>query len=92
MEITKQDLAMAVTISAGEVARYISMLEHDEYMARLMDPECADAATVRLPWSGIIGAEMTCVVLNDDTNVIPHVDGAASRTDETGHVYRAPVM
>lgn len=59
MKITKQDLAMAVTISAGEVARYISILEHDEYMFNLMDDSVAVAPTVRLPLSGILGYDFS---------------------------------
>lgn len=94
-EITKADLEMAVFLSAGEVDRYRIMLEHDIRAFELMDPEIADADTVRLPWCGTIdgaGAETSCASLNDNALVIPHVGGEQGRTDETRHVYRAPVM
>ena len=53
--LTKEDLAMAVTISAGEVSRYVSMLEHDEYMFKLMDDSVATAPTVQIALAGVLG-------------------------------------
>ena len=91
-EITKGDLEMAVFLSQGEVDRYRIMLEHDIRAFELMDEQLASAETVRLPWSGIIGAEMTVIVPNTSSDVITHVDDVQGDTGETGNVYRAPVM
>lgn len=94
-EITKADLEMAVFLSQGEVDRYRILLEHDIRAFELMDPEIAGADTVRLPWSGTIdgaGAETSCASLTNADDVITHVDGVGARTDETGTLYRAPVM
>lgn len=94
-EITKADLEMAVFLSQGEVDRYRIMLEHDIRAFELMDEQLASAETVRLPWSGTLtsrGVYSPADALNFADDVITHVDGAEARTDETGHVYRAPVM
>lgn len=91
-EITKADLEMAVFLSQGEVDRYRILLEHDIRAFELMDPEIAGADTVRLPWSGTIDADTSCASLMNADDVITHIDGEQARTDETRHVYRAPVM
>lgn len=91
-EITKADLEMAVFLSQCEVDRYRIILEHDIRAFELMDEQLASAETVRLPWSGIIGAEMTVYVPSVADDVIRSDGAVQGDTGETGHVYRAPVM
>lgn len=90
--LTKADLEMAVFLSQGEVDRYRIILDHDIRAAELMDPDIATCETVQMPWSGLIGAEMTVNVPNAFVDMIPHVDDAQDVTGETGTLYRAPVV
>jgi hypothetical protein len=90
--LTKADLEMAVFLAQGEVDRYRIILEHDIRAAELMDPQVAVADTVHLPWSGLIGAEMTVRVPNDVDDVIRSDGVVQDAVDEPGTLYRAPVV
>ena len=104
--LTKADLETAVFLSRGEVDRYRIMLEHDIRTAELLDPEVAEAETVQMPWKGMIDvgqgareyvyeprhAYLTADVPECRDDVIRSEDISEDVTDETGGVYRAPVM
>lgn len=101
--LTKADLQTAVFLSRGEVDRYRIMLEHDIRTAELLDPERAACETVRMPISGLVSsgadyvyeprhAYLTADASVSADDVIRSEDVVQDAVDETGDVYRAPVM